>query len=682
MFKNFKLTAKLMISIGLVVLASFSITVSFITFNATDLSKAQALERMDTMSREFSNEITSNIDNAFSTARTLSYATQNMKLKERIIDREILLTMIEGILENHPGFLGIWMVLEPNAFDGADNKYKGATGHTAEGRFVPYWNRVGGVHLEACVELEGEWYTKARDSKKEVIMDPFSYEVSGKQVMMVSVCVPIIVNGKSIGVSGVDFSMDQIMNLVSGIKPYDIGYGVLATNSGMIAAHPDKEKIGKQTKDSYPDEIVQAARQDATSHLETTLETTNEASVITITPVVTGKTQIQWSLLVNAPLEGMLSGVTKMRNTSILISAVSLFLLGVLIFFMARIVIIRPINLVVESLTDISEGEGDLTKRLEVVSGDELGLLSNIFNTFIEKLQQMMKEISSGITTLSSSSTELSSISDQMSGSTNQTSEKSSAVASAAEEMTTNMASISAAMEQSSVNTNSVATAVEEMHSTINEIAENAEKARGISSHAVSKVNDSTQTMNDLRDAANAIGQVVETITDISEQVNLLSLNATIEAARAGEAGKGFAVVANEIKDLAGQTSEASMDIKEKIEHIQDRSESTMEGISQISNVINNVNDTVVTIATAVEEQSASTREIAENITQVSSGIQEVNENVNQSSTVATEIAQDISHVNQSAIDIAERSDQVKLSAQELSKLAEELNRMVGKFKV
>jgi len=299
-----------------------------------------------------------------------------------------------------------------------------------------------------------------------------------------------------------------------------------------------------------------------------------------------------------------------------------------------------------------------------------------------DNLSTMLTEITQGVQTLTSSSTELSVISDQMSQGADETSANSTTVAEATEEMTANMTSISAAMEQSSTNTNTVATAAEEMNSTINEIARNAEHARGISEQAVSKVSDSTQKMNALGSAAKAIGQVVETITDISEQVNLLSLNATIEAARAGEAGKGFAVVAGEIKALAKQTSEASMDIKAKIEDIQTSSSDTLTGITQISEVIDNVNSIVSSIATAVEEQSAATREIAENINQVSSGIEEVNQNVGQSSMVAEQISMDISNVNQSATDISEKSGQVKLSAEDLSKLAEELNLMVGKFKI
>jgi len=681
MLKSLTLTKKMMVSIGLVVLAAFVITVGFITRNATRLANAQALEQMDTLSRQLSGQIRLNMEDAFETARVLAAATQNMKKNQQHVNRETLLVMMEGILSHNPGYLGVWTVWEPNAFDGLDSQFQGAPGHSGTGRFMPYWNRVGGVHLEACGDL-GEWYTKARDTRREVVMDPFAYEVGGKEIMLVSVCVPIVVNGKSIGVTGVDFSMEQISALVSGIKPYETGYAVLATGSGMIAAHPDPGKTTQMIKDVYPGDILDTVHAHTTGHVEYALESSGDRSLMTITPMIIGDTELPWTLMVNAPHSKMLAGVYKMRNTSIMIAGTFLILLGILVFWMARLVIVRPINNVIASLTDISEGDGDLTQRLEITTGDELGRLADVFNRFIEKLQLMIKNIASGVETLSSSSTELSSISEHMSTGAEQTSEKSTTVATATEEMTANMNSISAAMEESSVNTNTVATAAEEMNSTINEIARNAENARQISEEAVTKVDDSTRKMGELGDAAAAIGKVVETITDISEQVNLLSLNATIEAARAGEAGKGFAVVAGEIKSLAGQTSEASMDIKTKIEHIQNSSDGTLTGISEISNVINNVNDIVGTIATAIEEQSAATQEIAENINQASSGIEDVNKNVSQSSQVADEIARDITDVNQSATEIADRSAEVQSSAQDLSQLAEELNQMVNRFKV
>jgi methyl-accepting chemotaxis protein len=188
--------------------------------------------------------------------------------------------------------------------------------------------------------------------------------------------------------------------------------------------------------------------------------------------------------------------------------------------------------------------------------------------------------------------------------------------------------------------------------------------------------------VNELGEAAKAISKVTEVITEISEQTNLLALNATIEAARAGEAGKGFAVVANEIKELAKQTANATMEIKEKISGIQDSTSVTVSEIGQITQVIGDVNDIVATIAAATEEQLAAAREISGNISQASTGIQEVNESLAQSSAVSSEIAKDIADVNQESAKMTNSSSQVDMSANDLKGLADELELVVGRFKV
>lgn len=326
--------------------------------------------------------------------------------------------------------------------------------------------------------------------------------------------------------------------------------------------------------------------------------------------------------------------------------------------------------------------KGDFTLSIDVESQDEMGQIANAMNDVKRNLGDLIKDIVTSNKTLSSSSSESLAISQQMSGTAEQTLEKASVVAAAAEEMSSNMNSVAAASEQASTNVNVVASATEEMTATINEIAQNSGKANSITNEAVNQVQNASNKVNELGSAAQDIGKVIETITNISEQVNLLALNATIEAARAGEAGKGFAVVANEIKDLAKQTAEATQEIKGKIGAIQNTTSGTVNEIEQILTIINNVNDIVSTITAAVEEQSITTKEIAENVSQAALGIQEVTENVAQGSTVAGEIAKDIADVNNAANEMSNSSGQVKLSAHDLTKLSEQLSEMVGKFKI
>jgi len=170
-----------------------------------------------------------------------------------------------------------------------------------------------------------------------------------------------------------------------------------------------------------------------------------------------------------------------------------------------------------------------------------------------------------------------------------------------------------------------------------------------------------------LGESSAEIGNVVKVITSIAEQTNLLALNATIEAARAGEAGKGFAVVANEVKELAKQTARATEDISRKIEAIQDDTKGAVGAIAQIGTIINQINDLQNTIASAVEEQTATTGEISRNVTEAAKG--------------SSEIAQNVTGVAQAARGTTEGASDTKKSADELSKMALDLQQLVGQFK-
>jgi methyl-accepting chemotaxis protein len=333
----------------------------------------------------------------------------------------------------------------------------------------------------------------------------------------------------------------------------------------------------------------------------------------------------------------------------------------------------------------LTSGEFKSCVQCPVAKGvlqDELDKMAAWINTFVTRVANIIKGIANDSDKLNTSSADLSSLSAQMSGGAENMAGKSNTVAAAAEEMSSNMNSVAVAMEEAATNIGMVAAAAEQMTSTINEIAQNSEKASNITGEAVNQTQSASTKVDELGRAANEIGKVVETITEISEQVNLLALNATIEAARAGEAGRGFAVVANEIKDLAKQTAEATQEIKGKIGAIQGSTNATVTEIDQVSKIINDVNEIVTIIATAVEEQSVTTKEIAENVAQASQGIQEVNENVAQSSSVSAEIATDIAGVNQSAGEMSNGSAQVNLSAEELTKMGAKLTEMVAKFKI
>jgi methyl-accepting chemotaxis protein len=325
---------------------------------------------------------------------------------------------------------------------------------------------------------------------------------------------------------------------------------------------------------------------------------------------------------------------------------------------------------------------GDLQETIQIESRDELGELAEDTNAMIVNLREIIGKILNFSNQLTESARDLSGVSNDLDEHARDLNDKSTAASKATGTLDSSMIEVSTVANDSMENVQSVAMASQEMTSTITEIAENTEEARAVTSEAVTAVNTTIQKMNELGEAAKDIGQVAAVIVDIAKQTNLLALNATIEAARAGEAGKGFAVVANEVKELASQTNTATSNIRNKIEAIQQSSNTSIKEIHKIQDVMESVNAIVVNIAGAVEEQTVTSQDITGNITSVSSGIEKMTQNVDHATGITSMVTDDISLVNSTSANIQHGSTHIKKSSTELAALATELQKLVGQFRV
>ncbi|MEV6932080.1 methyl-accepting chemotaxis protein [Dactylosporangium sp. NPDC051485] len=312
----------------------------------------------------------------------------------------------------------------------------------------------------------------------------------------------------------------------------------------------------------------------------------------------------------------------------------------------------RQLHAVAETLD--AAASGDLTRRAEVLARDELGAMAVAVNRANEGIGRTVETLASAASTLGQSTSRLTGVTSRIGDSAQTAAARANVVAGDAGAV--------------SHNVQTVAAGAEEMGASIREIAQNANDAAQVASEAVGVAETTNQTVSKLGDSSTEIGNVVKVITSIAEQTNLLALNATIEAARAGAAGKGFAVVASEVKDLAQETARATEDISRRVEAIQSDTANAVQAIGEISRIIARINDYQLTIASAVEEQTATTSEMSRSVSDAAHGV--------------SNIAGTIAGVAEAAGSTTSTLVEVDQTVGELSRLASDLQQAVGRFRI
>lgn len=602
--------------------------------------------------------------------------------EKRFIDafdlREDLTRQARTALEGNPNLLGLYVVFEANALDGKDELFAAQSdiGSNDQGRFALYWSQAtpGKLEAEAMTEANladtskgasgtayNAWYTCPRDSAAPCVLEPYFDEVAGKQILMTSIAFPLQLDGKVVGVMGVDISLDSLQQLSNDAHQelYNgAGQVSIISSAGLLAGHSqDASRLGKPLDSAFPGQGTELKALVARGQVAA-IEHAEHLQVISpLLPIPNAK---PWAVMLEVADEVLLTPVLKlqqqldMQRTSDSSLALGLGLLagivGVLLIWLTARGVTQPILSVAAMLKGIASGEGDLTQRLRYAKPDELGELAGWFNRFLDKLQPIIAEVKQSVVDARRTADRSSAIADQT----------------------------STGMQQQYREIDQVATAFHEMSATAQDVARSAaqaaEAARG-ADHATSEglavidnttlmieqlaseMNVAMQEVEGLASSSEQIGSVLEVIRSIADQTNLLALNAAIEAARAGEAGRGFAVVADEVRNLAKRTQDSVEEIRQVIEALQAGThevvgsmhsshrqaqgsvaqvEAAVLALRRIGDAVSVITDMNMQIASAAEEQSSVADEINRNVT----SIRDVTESISGQAQESSEVSQ------------------------------------------
>jgi len=355
-----------------------------------------------------------------------------------------------------------------------------------------------------------------------------------------------------------------------------------------------------------------------------------------------------------------------------------MILSGLTTLFISRS-IVKGVDRVNRQIEVFSQGKVAF-KQTVPQKANELDSAVSMLNMLGEKLCDMLGEIDVSSETLRETAGELKTDSEETNAGVLDSRQRTTTIASAIEQMSVNIANVSEETEHMSSAVSTVASAIEEMTSSLSEVAQNTEMATEIANTAEEKVKNSVEIMGRLNTLSSEIGRVLSTINDIADQTNLLALNATIEAASAGEAGKGFAVVANEVKELAKQTANATLEISRQVEVIQQSTGHSVKATEEVSNIIDEMHGITTTIALAVEEQTSAINEIARNVLDTSSNAEAINTNMGETLQGVQEISREIQNIDTVNVDLQEKAANTSDRTVTLAGLSEELHNQINKF--
>ena len=577
-WNNLSLKARMLFSIGAVTLVAFGTLSAIVGVKAGNMAERQTTETTKQLVAHNAKKVQARVGNALQTARSLAQSMEGMQRKKQNLSRAAVAGMLENIVRENETFYGVWTCWEPGAFDGSDDQAApDAKWNDSQGHFVPYAYRQGNqVEIMALSDYQSAaYYQKARNSERETVLEPFTYEVEGKEVLMTTLSVPITVNGRVLGVAGVDMRLDEFSSMLADLNLMGDGYLAILSQGNSFVGHPESSLAGKsalETMSWLRDQKGFSAGRDFTAVNHSDRLGGEALRVGNSFPI--GNTGTSWTAVATIPMSSIMAEANRITWMTLIIGAIGFLLVAVVVYLLAR-------------------------------------SIANPVKRIVDNLQGSAQQVTSA--------------SNQLSNSSQQLAEGSSEQASSLEETSSSLEEMSSQTKQNADNAGQADAAVKETASQVESGTESVQRM--------------SQAMEDIKNNTSETSRIIKTIDDIAFQTNLLALNAAVEAARAGEAGKGFAVVAEEVRNLAQRSADAAKDTSELIQKSQSSADNGAQVAEEVSSNLSRIKDSTEKVNTLIGEISAASNEQSQGIDQVNDAVSEMDKVVQQTASDSEESA-------------------------------------------